>query len=271
MRLCLRELEPEMARRVRVVQQSSAGQETLERTTLEPIWSVFSLMCSLLVVALYILVCFRVGGAIAIFFLLLTPGILLAATQLPRMLTPRTLSAPALRLLLTEPSLPRVEQLYTEILLMLVETPAQKPAPLRALLDEVNQLVRVDRTMAAQQIRLQQVTDPQRLRGTETEYQQLTERLACESDSIARMALAESLELCAERRAHLQSLPLLLHRLSAQRELLLQGVALAHAALLRTRTVPLTTMPPEITDLRARVRELTSESLALEEATQSLL
>ena len=261
-----------MARRVRVVQQSSVGQMAeAERTTLEPIWSVFSLMCSFLVVALYVLVCFRVGGAVAVFFLLLTPGILLAATQLPRMLTPRTLSAPALRQLLMEPSLPRVEQLYTEILLILVETPVQKTAPLRALLDDVNQLVRVDRAMMAQQTRLQQVSDPQRLRGTETEYQKLTERLASETDPIAHAALSESLGLCEERLEHLRSLPLLGHRLSAQRELLFQGVALAHAALLRTRTVPLTTMPPELTDLRVRVRELTSESRALEEATQSLL
>nr|WP_309686340.1 hypothetical protein [Armatimonas sp.] len=268
MRVRLRELEAGMAQRVGVAQQGLAA--VPEKTTLEPIWSVFSLLCSLAICALYILVCFRVGGAVAVFLLLLSPGILLAATNVSRARAPRHVGAPALRVLLAEPSLLRVERLYSEALLMLLETPAKQPAPLRALLQDINQLVKADRTMATQQSRLRAATDPQALRGAEIEYQQLIERLACESDPVAHAALTESLDLCEERLTHLRALPLLLHRLDAQRELLCQGVALAHAALLRTRTTPLALIPPELTTLRARVRQLTSESRALEEATQSL-
>ena len=257
-----------MAQRVGVAQQGLAA--VPEKTTLEPIWSVFSLLCSLAICALYILVCFRVGGAVAVFLLLLSPGILLAATNVSRVRAPRHVGAPALRVLLAEPSLLRVERLYSEALLMLLETPAKQTAPLRAFLQDINQLVKADRTMATQQSRLQAATDPQALHGAEIEYQQLTERLACESDPVAHAALTESLGLCEERLTHLRALPLLLHRLDAQRELLCQGVALAHAALLRTRTTPLALIPPELTTLRARVRQLTNESRALEEATQSL-
>ena len=153
---------------------------------------------------------------------------------------------------------------------MLLETPAPKPAPLRELLREVNLLVKADRVMAAQQVRLQSASAPEALQRAQREYQQLIERLAVESDPIAHTALRESLSLCTERLEHLRSLPLLLHRLDAQRELLCQGIALAHAALLRTRTTPLALIPPELTTLRARVRQLTSESQALEEATRSL-
>ena len=257
-----------MAKRVSVAQQSLAASD--ERTTLEPIWSVFSLACSLTVCALYVLVCFRVGGPVAVFLLMLSPGILIAATNLPRLMVPRHVAAPALRSLLAEPTLPRAERLYGETLLMLLETPAPKPAPLRELLREVNLLVKADRVMAAQQVRLQSASAPEALQRAQREYQQLIERLAVESDPIAHTALRESLSLCTERLEHLRSLPLLLHRLDAQRELLCQGIALAHAALLRTRTTPLALIPPELTTLRARVRQLTSESQALEEATRSL-
>ena len=137
-------------------------------------------------------------------------------------------------------------------------------------MQDINQLVQADRAMATQQNRLRAATTPQALRGAEAEHQQLTDQLARESDPIAHAALTESLSLCGERLEHLRALPLLLHRLETQRELLCQGVALAHAALLRTRTAPLASVPPELTTLRARVRELTSESRALEEATQSL-
>jgi hypothetical protein len=269
MQVRLRELEPEIARRLDVVQQSLATAST-ESTSLEPIWSAFSLACALTICALYILVCFRVGGAVAIFLLLLSPGILLAATHLPRLRLPRKVGMPALRTLLAEPELSRVERLYGEALLMLLETPTKQPAPLRALLQEINQLVRADRAMATQQARLRAATDPQALWTAEGEYQQLTERLALESDPIAHAALTESLSLCRERLEHLRALPILLHRLDAQRELLCQGVALAHAALLRTRTTPLALVPPELATLRESVRQLTSESRALEEATHSL-
>jgi hypothetical protein len=268
MRVRLRELEPGMAQRLVAVERSAAL--TPERTTLEPIWSLFSLLCALTICALYVVVCFRVGGAISVFLLLLSPGILLVATSLPRVRAPRTLQAPTLRALLTEPELPRVERLYSEAVLMLLETPTKQPAPLRALLQDINQLVQADRAMAAQQHRLQAATDSLALHHAEVEHQQLQERLARESDPIAHTALSESLGLCAERLEHLRSLPLLLHRLEAQRELLAQGVALAHAALLRTRTAPLALVPPELTQLRTRVRQLTSESQALEEATRSL-
>jgi hypothetical protein len=268
MRVRLRELETGVAQRLAAVEQSAV--HVPERTTLEPIWSVFSLLCALTICALYVLVCFRVGGVVAVFLLLLSPGILLAATSLPRVRAPRQLQAPTLRALLAEPELPRVERLYSEALLMLLEAPAKHPAPLRALLQDINGLVQADRAMAAQQHRLQAATDPLALGHAEAEYQQLTVRLAQESDPIAHAALHESRELCEERLGHLRSLPLLLHRLEAQRELLVQGVALAHAALLRTRTTPLALVPPELTQLRTRVRQLTSESQALEEATRSL-
>lgn len=269
MQVQVRELETGMARRVRAAQESLTA-TVGEQRALEPIWSLFSLACAFLVVALYIVVCFRVGGAIALFLFLLTPGILLAAMHFPRALTARHVGAPTLRALLSEPTLPRVERLYSEMLLVLLETPVQRPAPLKELLREVNTLVQTDRAMAAQQARLQAVVDPLALGRVADEYQQLTVRLSQEGDPIARAALSESLALCRERQEHLQALPLLLHRLEAQRELLSQGVALAHAALLRTRTAPLALAPPELTTLRTRVRELTSESQALEEATRSL-
>ena len=268
MRVRLRELEPEIAQRLVPVQRSQTALP--ERTALEPIWSVFSLLCSLTICALYILVCFRVGGAVAVFLLLLSPGILLVATSLPRTSVPRHVGAPALRTLLAEPGLPRVERLYSETLLMLLETPAKEPAPLRTLLQDINQLVKADRAMAAQQTRLRIATDSQTLQNAQIEHQQFTERLACESDPVAQVALAQSLSLCEERLEHLRALPVLLHRLEAQRELLCQGVALAHAALLRTRTLPLALIPPELDTLRESVRQLTSESHALEETTCAL-
>lgn len=153
---------------------------------------------------------------------------------------------------------------------MLLETPTRQPAPLREFLREVNQLVQADRIMAAQQGRLQATTSSEALRRAEQEHKSLTERLATERDPIAHTALRESLGLCEERLRHLRALPLLLHRLEAQRELLCQGVALAHTALLRTRTAPLALAPPDLIALRSRVRQLTSESQALEEATRSL-
>lgn len=257
-----------MAQRLRSTSQSQSL--AAEPTSLEPIWSVFSLFCSLLVIALYILVCFRVGGAVAIFLLLLTPGTLLVATQLPRALAPRPLTIPTLRSFLANPELERVERLYGEILLMLLETSAPKSPPLRELLQEVNRLVEVDRVLAAQQTRLQSVTQGQALQAAQREYYQLIERLAVERDPITHEVLQESLSLCTEKVEHLRSLPLLLHQLETQREFLGQGVALAHAALLRTRTTHLTLAPPDLTTLRSSVRQLTSESQALEEATRSL-
>lgn len=270
MELRLRELEPEIAQRVRQTQLAVHSESRPTRTELEPIWSVFSLACALTIAALYIFLCFRLGGALAIGLLMLSPLLLILATALPQRIAPVRVTAPAVRATLAEETLPRAERLYGETLLMILETPVHKPAPLRELLKEVNRLVAEDRVMAKQEQRLHLAVNPKALYDAEREQVQLAERVAQEQDPPTRQALAESLTLCAERVEHLRSLPILLTRLQAHRELLCQALALAHAALLRTRTTPLATSPPEVAVLRARVRQLTSESRALEEATRTL-
>ena len=270
MELRLRELEPEIAQRVRQTQFAVLTETRATRTELEPIWSVFSLACALTIAALYIFLCFRLGGALAIGLLMLSPLLLMLAMALPNHMAPVRVTAPAVRAALGEETLPRAERLYGETLLMILETPVRKPAPLRELLKEVNRLVAEDRVMAKQEQRLRLAVDLQALREAEAEQGQLAERVAQEQDPPTRQALAESLTLCVERVEHLRALPLLLTRLQAHRELLCQALALAHAALLRTRSTPLASIPPEVAVLRASVRQLTSESRALVEATRTL-
>lgn len=270
MQLRLRELEPEVARRVQATARRAVVEGSAKRTELEPIWSIFSLACSVMIVALYFFLVLRVGGPVAVLLMMLSPLLLIVALSLPQRLVPTTVNAPDVHALLAEDTLPRVERLYGETVLMLLETPATKPTPLRELLQEVNRLVAEDRVVAAQQTRLQAAVNPQALQEAETEQLTLVQRLAQEEDTITRETLAESLSLCSERLEHLRALPLLLTRLEAHRELLCQALALAHAALLRTRTTPLTSAPLELATLRSSVRQLTSESRALEEATRSL-
>lgn len=270
MQLRLRELEPEVAHRVRQTQSAVIAQAHATRTELEPIWSVFSLACSLTIVVLYLFLAFRLGGAVAIFLLMLSPVLFLLAMVLPNRISPVQVTAPAVRAVLSEEALPRAERLYGETLLMILETPARRPAPIRELLKEINRLVAEDRVMAGQEQRLQVVVDPEALGQAETERALLVERVRQQEDPLTREALAQSLTLCAERVEHLRALPLLLTRLQAHREMLCQALALAHAALLRTRTTPLASVPPELDSLRASVRQLTNESRALEEATRTL-
>lgn len=270
MQLRLRELEPELARRVQATARQSKAAGEAERTELEPIWSVFALACSLAIVAFYGFLVLRVGGPVAVLLMMLSPLLLIFALALPQRFVPVRVTVPAVRLVLSDATLSRPERLYGETLLLLLEAPARKPGPLRELLQELNRVIVADRAMARQQGRLQRAVNPQALQAAETEQLALVRRLAQEEDTITREALAESLSLCTERIEHLQTLPLLLTRLEAHRELLCQALALAHAALLRTRTTPLTSTPPELETLRSSVRQLTSESRALEEASRSL-
>lgn len=255
---------------------------TAESDRLSPLWSALALFISLLVVTLYLTICFHLTGPAATFALTALPVGLVVVGCLPHPRNSRS-SIPrgrlsgeqVVRAAFKEVAVTRAERLYADIILLLLKSEERLSRPharlRKDLLRQCNSLLadyaRIE-TYRKRLWKLLETTDaPEEIAE---ERLRLTARLDAEVDSIARRALEDSIALCDERQESAHSTRPLLARLDAHSELICQALALARSVLVRAQATPLAMTPPDVSGLRASVRRISAESRAVEEAVSEM-
>jgi hypothetical protein len=247
-------------------------------------WSVFSFTVALLVVLLYLSVCFNLSGPASTMLLTLLPVGLVTSCTVPGRVArgetaakrrPRGRIAPdsLLRDAFSAASSTRAERLYGDVILLLA-TPgaARRDARLRRdLLRQCNGLLADYFRIEAQRRRVARLmSDGAILEQAESERADLAARHAAEPDVIARRSLEESLGLCDERIASVRTLGPLLARLDAHEEVICQAFSLVQTALARVEAAPVALTPPDVAGLRQTLRRVTDQTRAVEEAVAEI-
>lgn len=239
-------------------------------------WSAFALFVSVLVVSLYVNVCFNLTGPAFMLLMTLFPVAMLAAVTAPgagvaSKHRPRiwATSPERLRALLSDAAETRAERLYSEIVALLADAPLA-PRVGREVLREVNTLLQSSARLHAQRRKLLRLQGGDggaaAIAGAQSEHATLLRRAHEEGDPIARRALGESADLCRERLEHLQALAPTLVRLDAHQEMICQALDLALSALTREQVTPVSLHAPDIARLRTAVRQVSDQTRAVEEA-----
>lgn len=248
---------------------------------MEAMWSFLALCIAMLVVLLYLSVCFHLTGPTGTFALAAVPVGLFTVGCLPGYRNANTRPRgritldPVVQSAFTGVGASRAERLYGEIVLLLLN-PAEKTTRRdarvrRDLLKQCNALLRDHQRIETHRKRVQRMLESSEpLTEVEAEYQDLVARMESEEDVIARRSLEESVALCAERSEAVRALRPMQARLDAHGEVIYQALLLARAALTRAQATPVSLTTPDINGLRAAVRRVTTETRAVEEAVTEL-
>jgi hypothetical protein len=178
---------------------------------------------AVLIVALYVAVAFHLGGPAVVFGMVLLPVALMVVVLQASGQGSVAVNRESVHTAMLHPDATVAERLYGEILLLLIDTPLPSKS-LRPLLRQCNALVETDRHLAAQGQRLRMMTFTQPLPLPEGGQ---------EEDPEVQRSLQESLRLLRERNDILQTLPVTLRRVEAQRETICQALLLAQAVLVQ--------------------------------------
>lgn len=270
---------------------------------LEAAWSVVSALFAVAVLCLYVSICFHLGGPLMTLMLSLLPVLMLLGVMVPgvvvgnqnghRRASSEVGTGAALlrrgrnigawirpddsghRAALAEAAQTRAERLYGEILLMLADsdTPLH-PRTGRDILRQCNALVadsyRVETQRRKVRTLLTEDADAEIGRGA-AEHADLQNRLRAADDPLTRRSLNESVALCAERLENLRALAPMIGRLDAQQEMICQALLLARTALAREQVTPVALHLPDVAGLRETVRQVTSQTRAVEEAVAEVI
>jgi len=243
-------------------------------------WSFLAVCIALLVVLLYLSVCFHWTGPAATFALTALPvGLVtvgcLPINTVPKRLRGRIIANDSVQRAFTGITGTRTERLYGDVVLLLLgngEKISRRDYRLRHdILRECNSLLRDHLRIEKHRRRVQRLLESSEpLAEVEAEYIHLVARMEAETDSVARHSLEESAALCAERADSLKALQPMLSRLNAHNEVICQALLLARTALTRAQAVPVALTAPDISGLRDAVRRVTYETKAVEEAVTEL-
>jgi hypothetical protein len=286
-----------------VVRAEGAASLTAEPVKpLEPIWSVFALGVAVFVVAMYACIFFHWGGVGILVPLTLGPVGFAGFGALVGLVAPVNGGAPsavkhearrqrhtpqrrgplhaddALRDAFQGTEMTRAERAYGDVILLLadeISAPASR-ARVRAsqarfvhdLLNECNRLLDSHARLEARHRHVSRLLDGGRAGArAEAEHDALRRRWEEEPDLLAREALRESVEMCAERLQSVRALGLTLARLEAHQEVICQALSLAHTALAHRQATPSGALAaPDVSALRAIARRIAGETRAEEEA-----
>ncbi len=271
------------AARIEQAQGAGRGAGSAE-DRFEVAWSAFALFVAVLLVGLYLNVCFAATGPAALLVFTMVPLALLAALCTPEF-SPRSRAGARrgpvadLRGLLRDRKLAdvaqtRAESLYAEIVTLIAETdsaalpprrrrfaarrvgddaptttPALDARAARDLLAQTGAVVRTSRRVDAERARVERelagAGGVSALQAIETEKTGLLTRLYEETDPLARQSLRDALSLCDERVETVRALSPQLARLSAHADALCQSLALTRASLVANLAAPVAAHSPQ--------------------------
>lgn len=157
-------------------------------------------------------------------------------------------------------------QTYLLLLRDLSQTPRNLPYLSQTILQQANELMDCA-------LRLERLSELYRLPALpplQEEKLRLEQEIAATHDAVAKQTLEESLRLLTKRLEVYHQRQTYLQRTKAMQELVLQMLASLHDSLYQWQNLPQPHSPSELEVLYERMREIQTETTALEKAVQEL-
>jgi hypothetical protein len=263
----------------------AAGTYTVPKPEpLAAIWHILALCVALLLVILYMTVFFHMTGPEGTLALTVVPMSILAVGCVSPSTRQRGVQRmrgrirfdPQLHTLFANAGTTRAEQLYGDLIILLsseaTSSERRRNERLhRELLRQCNTLLADHRRIELHRRRVQSLIEKsESVAAIDAERAALVRRMEDETDPVARHSLAESVELCTERRDSVRALSPMLTRLDAHNEVIYQALSLARAAVTRAQATPVSLATPDVSSLRATVTRVTHETRAVEEVVKEI-
>ncbi len=170
-------------------------------------------------------------------------------------------------------SLTRTERIYCDTLLLLarMDVEPETERTLRETLRQLNDLIANSRQLEARRLSLLPVFGNNVIAELETEFGSLGQRLDRTQDPLARQALEQSLQMCANRLDTARNLAQSLERLNVQQEAIGHTIASAQAALARLQVAPSPRTEMAAQTISETVAQMNQQTYAVEQAVQEVI
>lgn len=173
------------------------------------------------------------------------------------------------------PNLPmsRAERIYCDTLLLLarLDTRPEAEVSIRETLRQLTDLVVTSRQLEERRRALIPVLGTNPVRELEKEYGELGRRYDQTTDSLAKQAIKQSLEMCASRLENARAFEAGLERLKAQEEAILQTLSSAQTALARMQILSEPQIELTAQQIAENVTEMNRQTYAIEQAIEEVM
>jgi hypothetical protein len=177
-----------------------------------------------------------------------------------------------LRVFLPTMELSRVERIYCECVLMLMESESSYgERAARDMIRQLNGLLSTDKLLAEQRESLLAALGKSSVDEAESERAELARRLDVARDSIEREALKQSLALCESRLENGRAMLPGVRRIEAQQEVILQTLLSVQSSLARLQVAPKAVSRPELEEVTRTVAGINAQTIAVEQAVEEVL
>jgi len=168
-------------------------------------------------------------------------------------------------------ALPRAERAYAEALVQLAALESLDEPTARDILSQLNGLMSHHRQLETQRERIRAALGGNSAETLEAERAELRRRAEDANDPATKQALQESLRICEARLQQAKALEPALHRLDAQREVIVQTLASVQVSLTRLQAAPAAISAPDVEEITQTVAQISTQAQAVEQAVQEVM